>query len=161
MSQFTEVFIGGLNPRVKDRDIFDFFQNFHIVRQNIVFRHGFCFVKLYDFNEATKACKKLNGRKILGDKVRVEMCHDRGMGWDVGDREPKAGGQKMPKSPDTKFAWYFNEIKKREDDVKKMQAELKYVITLLPLLLTSTFLNMAQSTVSLRFSDKNLTWREK
>ena len=135
MSQVTVVYIGGFNCQVKEQDIIEFFRNFQI-RQNIVLKQGFCFVKFCDIKEAKKACKKLNGQKFFGDIVKVEIskCHDREM-WDLGDRGPKAGGQKMPKSPDSNFAWYFNEIKKREDDVKKLEAELKYVITLLPLLL--------------------------
>ena len=70
--QTTNVFIGGLNRRVVEKDIDRFFQNYQNI-QDIALKDGFCFVKFGDYREAEDACYELNGRDILGDRVKVEI----------------------------------------------------------------------------------------
>ena len=70
--QATNVFIGGLNRRVVEKDIDRFFRNYQNI-QDIALKEGFCFVKFGDYREAEDACYELNGRDILGDRVKVEI----------------------------------------------------------------------------------------
>jgi len=94
--QTTNVFIGGLNRRVVEKDIDRFFQNYQNI-QDIALKDGFCFVKFGDYREAEDACYELNGRDILGDRVKVEIARGTPHGrdrdtWESGESRDRGRG---------------------------------------------------------------------
>jgi len=70
-----KVFIGGLRDDANRYDIEDVFQKYGTVRDVWVARKppGFAFVEMEDPRDAKDAARGLDGTRICGSKVRVEM----------------------------------------------------------------------------------------
>ena len=73
----TIVYVGGLNYSATEKDIKRFFHKFGRIGE-VFLKSGFCFVKFDDLKDAFDACNELNGRNLLGDRVKVEIA--RGFG---------------------------------------------------------------------------------
>ncbi|RXG59646.1 Serine/arginine-rich splicing factor 4 [Armadillidium vulgare] len=61
------VYVGGLNHRVKVRDLEKFFRRFRKLR-DVVIKNGFGFVEFDDDRDASDAVYEMNGRELLGGR---------------------------------------------------------------------------------------------
>ena len=66
------VFIGDLPDRARARDVESFFRKYGRIEQ-IRLRNRFGFVDFRDRRDAEDAVKDLDGEKMCGDRVRLEM----------------------------------------------------------------------------------------
>nr|XP_037275654.1 serine/arginine-rich splicing factor 5-like [Rhipicephalus microplus] len=72
----TRVFVGRLNYVVRERDLEHFFRGYGRVG-DVVLKNGFGFVKIADYRDAEDAVRDLNGKRLMGRRVTVELA--RGM----------------------------------------------------------------------------------
>jgi len=88
-----KVFIGGLRDDANRYDIEDVFSKYGPVRDVWVARKppGFAFVEMEDPRDAKDAVKSLDGTRICGARVRVEMS-------EPGKRRGKGGGGRRSRS---------------------------------------------------------------
>jgi len=68
----TKVFIGNLSDDAKGHHVEDFFSKFGTLRE-ITLKNGFGFVEFEDRRDAEDACGELNGQRLAGEKVVVEL----------------------------------------------------------------------------------------
>eukprot|EP00292_Cryptomonas_paramecium_P000780 CAMPEP_0113671358 /NCGR_PEP_ID=MMETSP0038_2-20120614/5662_1 /TAXON_ID=2898 /ORGANISM="Cryptomonas paramecium" /LENGTH=92 /DNA_ID=CAMNT_0000587505 /DNA_START=1 /DNA_END=275 /DNA_ORIENTATION=- /assembly_acc=CAM_ASM_000170 len=81
-SKGTKVFIGNLPPDAESRDLRDFFREFGVINDAWVAKKppGFGFVWFDDERDAKDAVRNLDGRTLMGNRVRVEISVPRGGG---------------------------------------------------------------------------------
>lgn len=72
----TRVFVGRLNYDVRERDLERFFRGYGRI-EDIVLKNGFGFVDITDYRDAEDAVRDLNGKRLMGERVTVELA--RGM----------------------------------------------------------------------------------
>eukprot|EP00013_Stygamoeba_regulata_P029081 CAMPEP_0177654886 /NCGR_PEP_ID=MMETSP0447-20121125/14606_1 /TAXON_ID=0 /ORGANISM="Stygamoeba regulata, Strain BSH-02190019" /LENGTH=234 /DNA_ID=CAMNT_0019158635 /DNA_START=83 /DNA_END=783 /DNA_ORIENTATION=+ len=75
------LYVGGLTPQVRERDIEDYFGRFGRIR-DINLRGVYGFVEFDDARDAEDALHDLNGTRLLGERIRIEFSKPR-----RGDRE--------------------------------------------------------------------------
>lgn len=85
MSRFSDwnidckVYIGSLGSRATKEDIEDVFSRYGPLRNVWIARNppGFAFVEFEDRRDAEEAVRELDGSRVCGSRVRVEMSHGR------------------------------------------------------------------------------------
>jgi len=82
-----KIFIGGLTEDAEKRDLEDAFSEFGPIKSSWVARKppGFGFIEMEDERDARDAVKALDGTRIAGNRVKVEMSNGR-------KREGRRGG---------------------------------------------------------------------
>jgi len=78
------VYVGNIRDDVRERDVEKFFKGFGGLRE-ITLKNGFGFVEFEDDRDADDACHDLDGKDLMGGRVRVELARERGRGGDRGD----------------------------------------------------------------------------
>jgi len=68
----AKVFIGNLSDDAKGSDVEDFFRKYGRLRE-ITLKNGFGFVEFDDRRDAEDAVRDLNGQRLAGDRVVVEL----------------------------------------------------------------------------------------
>lgn len=66
------VFVGNIGRRVRSDDLRDPFKKFGRIL-DVDLKNGFAFVEFEDKRDAADAVKELNGMRIQGDRIKVEM----------------------------------------------------------------------------------------
>lgn len=76
----TKVYVGNLGERGEKNELELEFERFGKLYDVWVARSppGFAFVEFFDQSAAEEAVKELDGRRICGQRVRVELSHGRG-----------------------------------------------------------------------------------
>jgi len=84
-----KIFIGGLTAEAEKYDLEDAFSKFGPIKSSWVARKppGFGFIEMEDERDARDAAKALDGTRIAGSRVRVEMSNGR-------KREGRRGGDR-------------------------------------------------------------------
>merc|ERR1719352_2118732 len=97
----TKVFVGNLPPEAEARDLRDFFRDFGQINDAWVARKppGFGFVWFDDERDARDACRDLDGRDILHNRVRVEISSNARRGGGGGG----GGGGGYGRSPPRRY----------------------------------------------------------
>jgi arginine/serine-rich splicing factor 4/5/6 len=85
------IYIGNLPSRATERDVEDFFRGYGKIR-DVILKSGFGFVEFDDNRDAADAVEELNGREMLGDRVKIEL--SRRGGRDDRDRGGRGGGDR-------------------------------------------------------------------
>lgn len=67
----SRVYVGGLPYGVRERDLERFFKGYGRTRE-IFIKNGYAFVEFENYRDADDAVYELNGKKLLGERVRVE-----------------------------------------------------------------------------------------
>merc|ERR1719476_112672 len=73
------VFVGNLSRRARRDDLYDLFRDIGKVVE-VDIKTGFAFVEMEDLRDAEDAVKELNGSKIEGERISLEMskgCRDK------------------------------------------------------------------------------------
>merc|ERR1719327_515805 len=75
MNPECKIYIGGLPDDANKFDLEDAFSRIGRVRDVWVARKppGFAFIEMEDRRDATDACKELDGTRMCGNRVKVEM----------------------------------------------------------------------------------------
>eukprot|EP01083_Nonionella_stella_P201409 736859_1 len=70
-----KIFVGGLDDETRKTDLEDLFRTIGPVASIWIARKppGFAFVEFEDPRDAEDACKDMDGREILGRRIRCEM----------------------------------------------------------------------------------------
>lgn len=77
----TCVYVGGVSAECRERDIESFFNGFgHIKQVNI--KKGFAFCVFDDERDAEDAVRELNGRRLMGERVKLEFAKGERRGSD-------------------------------------------------------------------------------
>lgn len=78
-SNMTKIYVGDLGTSGHEGEIRDAFARFGDVHEVWVARNppGFAFVYMYDYRDADDAVRKLDGRRLCGQRVRVEVAKTR------------------------------------------------------------------------------------
>eukprot|EP00128_Syssomonas_multiformis_P000055 Colp12_sorted_trinity150504_noHs@27270 len=78
----TRVYLGDLDERANEDDVRDFLRGYGDLISVWVARKppGFAFVEFYDRRDADDAVRDLDGKTIMGKRVRVEISRGRGGG---------------------------------------------------------------------------------
>lgn len=87
----TRVFVGRLNYDVRERDMERFFRGYGRI-EDIVLKNGFGFVDFDDYRDAEDAVRELNGKKLMGERVTVELARGMRRGPPDYDRGPRRFG---------------------------------------------------------------------
>jgi len=83
----TRVFVGGLkDPRIRERDVEDFFKGFGRIRE-VILKGGYGFVEFEDLQDAEDAVYEKNGKSLNGERVVVEHAMRPGSGPGPGRRD--------------------------------------------------------------------------
>merc|ERR1719291_1645600 len=107
MNPECKIYIGGLPDDANKFDLEDAFSRIGRVRDVWVARKppGFAFIEMEDRRDATDACKELDGTRLCGNRVKVEMSNGGkgGRGGGGGgrgrSRSPYRGGRSRSRSP--------------------------------------------------------------
>jgi len=96
----SRVYVGNIRDDVRERDVEKFFKGFGGLRE-ITLKNGFGFVEFEDDRDADDACHDLDGKDLMGGRVRVELARERGRGGDRfgGGRDGDRGGFSRGRSP--------------------------------------------------------------
>merc|ERR1719476_518680 len=102
MNPECKIYIGGLPDDANKFDLEDAFSRIGRVRDVWVARKppGFAFIEMEDRRDATDACKELDGTRLCGNRVKVEMSNGGkgGRGGGRGrSRSPYRGGRSPPR----------------------------------------------------------------
>lgn len=84
------VFVGHLSYQVREKDIDRFFKGYGRVG-DIHLKNGFGFVEFEDQRDAEDAIADLNGKKLLGESISVELAHGSRRGGEGGYRGGEGG----------------------------------------------------------------------
>lgn len=87
----TRVFVGRLNYDVRERDMERFFRGYGRI-EDIVLKNGFGFVDFDDYRDAEDAVRELNGKKLMGERVTVELARGMRRGPPDYERGPRRFG---------------------------------------------------------------------
>ncbi|CAG0919125.1 unnamed protein product [Notodromas monacha] len=68
----SRVYIGGLHGKTRERDVEKFFHKYGRLRE-ILLKNGYGFVEFDEKRDAEDACHDLDGKELLGERLRVEM----------------------------------------------------------------------------------------
>uniref|UniRef100_A0AC34QRN6 RRM domain-containing protein n=1 Tax=Panagrolaimus sp. JU765 TaxID=591449 RepID=A0AC34QRN6_9BILA len=93
-----KVYVGGLPDDARTEEVEDCFKKFGRVRKTWVARRppGFAFVEFEDVRDAADAVRALNGAKICGARVRVELSHGKSRHSSGGRSRGNYGRQSSP-----------------------------------------------------------------
>ncbi|TRY69153.1 hypothetical protein TCAL_02180 [Tigriopus californicus] len=94
MGREQRVFIGNIPGHTRERDVERFFKNYGRMR-DVVIKHGYGFVEFDDYRDAEDAVHELDGKELLGERLRVELARSRAGrdgGRDGGSRGDRGGG---------------------------------------------------------------------
>merc|ERR1712227_791810 len=124
----TKVFIGNLSDDAKGHHVEDFFAKFGTLRE-ITLKNGFGFVEFEDRRDAEDAVDELNGARLAGERVVVELAgkgkdrrsrsrsRDRGgrdSYWDDRSRDrPRGGGGGSGRPHRTQWAMAVDNLSSR------------------------------------------------
>merc|ERR1719440_1476382 len=101
MNPECKIYIGGLPDDANKFDLEDAFSRIGRVRDVWVARKppGFAFIEMEDRRDATDACKELDGTRLCGNRVKVEMSNGGkgGRGGRGRSRSPYRGGRSPPR----------------------------------------------------------------
>ncbi|KRX18116.1 26S protease regulatory subunit 4, partial [Trichinella nelsoni] len=70
----TRVYVGQLTSDIRENDLENFFKGYGRIRE-ITLKNGYGFVEFDERRDADDAVHDLNGKPLLGEKIRVEMAH--------------------------------------------------------------------------------------
>lgn len=87
----SRVYVGGLNNRVRVKDLERFFRKYRKLR-DIVIKNGFGFVEFDDERDASDAVYEMNGRELLGSRVSVEKARSTPHAWWMKSDSGRRGG---------------------------------------------------------------------
>merc|ERR1719402_1079535 len=103
MNPECKIYIGGLPDDANKFDLEDAFSRIGRVRDVWVAWKppGFAFIEMEDRRDATDACKELDGTRLCGNRVKVEMSNGGkgGRGGRGRSRSPYRGGRSRSRSP--------------------------------------------------------------
>ncbi|CAN8003728.1 unnamed protein product [Ixodes pacificus] len=68
----TRVFVGRLNYDVRERDLEKFFKGYGRIGE-VLLKNGYGFVEFDDYRDAEDAVHDLNGKKLMGERISVEL----------------------------------------------------------------------------------------
>ncbi|CAG0915548.1 unnamed protein product [Notodromas monacha] len=66
------VYIGGIHQKTRERDVEKFFYRYGRLRE-VLLKNGYGFVEFEDERDAEDACHDMDGKELLGERLRVEM----------------------------------------------------------------------------------------
>lgn len=98
------VYVGGLTSDVRDRDLESFFNGFGNIKQ-ISLKKGFAFVIFEDDRDADDAVKELSGRRLKGERVKLEFAKGERRGSDRDRYEAGSGYKVTVEGLSSKTAW--------------------------------------------------------
>ncbi|KRY68884.1 26S protease regulatory subunit 4 [Trichinella pseudospiralis] len=70
----TRVYVGQLTSDIRENDLENFFKGYGRIRE-ITLKNGYGFVEFDERRDADDAVHDLNGKPLMGEKIRVEMAH--------------------------------------------------------------------------------------
>lgn len=68
----SRVYIGGLPYGTSERDLERFFRGYGRMR-DVLIKSGYGFVEFDDYRDADDAVYELNGKRLLGERVTIEI----------------------------------------------------------------------------------------
>ncbi|XP_050305501.1 serine-arginine protein 55-like [Anthonomus grandis grandis] len=77
----TRVFVGGLNHKVREKDLEKFFRHYGRTKE-VAMKNGYAFVEFEDYRDAEDACYEMNGKDLMGDRITVERARGTPRGTD-------------------------------------------------------------------------------
>ncbi|XP_060528305.1 serine/arginine-rich splicing factor 5-like [Cylas formicarius] len=72
----SRVYVSGLSPYTRIPDVLRFFKTFGKIR-DVSLHDDHCFVDFYDYRDAEHAAFELDGERLLGNRVTVEVATDK------------------------------------------------------------------------------------
>ncbi|KXJ29387.1 Serine/arginine-rich splicing factor 3 [Exaiptasia diaphana] len=111
----TRVYVGNLGSNGIKSEIEREFSKFGIIRDVWVARNppGFAFVEFDDHRDAEDAIKELNGRRVCGVRVQVELSNHQGRS---SRKPPPSNRGRSRYSPDDKYSDRYGPPRGRYDD---------------------------------------------
>ena len=101
----TCVYVGGISAECRERDIESFFNGFGVIKQ-VNMKKGFAFTVFEDQRDAEDAVKELNGRRLKGERVKLEFAKGERRGSDRDRHEAGGTGFKvLVEGISSKTAW--------------------------------------------------------
>jgi len=93
----TRVYIGNISDDARERDVEKFFKGYGKLRE-VSLKNGYGFVEFDDDRDADDACHDLDGKELLGGRIRVELARERGRGGGgrFGRSPPRGGRGRSP-----------------------------------------------------------------
>ncbi len=95
----TRVFIGGVPSDCREKDLDRFFGSYGRLRSKSI-KNGYAFVEFEDSRDADDAVYELNGRSLLGERVKLEFAKGTPHGRDRDRWGNTIDGRKRIRSPD-------------------------------------------------------------
>ena len=98
----SKVYVGELARDVTERDIEKMFDYYGPIKNIWVARNppGFAFVEYEDTRDADDAIRGLDGKSLLGSRIRVELSGKGKANRFPRDAGPRGGGNRRPFNPD-------------------------------------------------------------
>ncbi|KRX99680.1 Serine-arginine protein 55 [Trichinella pseudospiralis] len=99
----TRVYVGQLTSDIRENDLENFFKGYGRIRE-ITLKNGYGFVEFDERRDADDAVHDLNGKPLMGEKIRVEMAHrfsrdrfssSRGGGFPMENALKKLNGEEL------------------------------------------------------------------
>jgi len=100
----TCVYVGGIGGDCRERDIESFFSGYGNIKQVNV-KKGFAFTVFEDERDAEDAVKALSGRRLKGERVKLEFAKGERRGSDRDRYEAGAGNRVVVENLSSKTAW--------------------------------------------------------
>jgi len=92
--RFSTVYVGRVDSRTRERDLYDIFDRYGRVAR-VDMKRGFAFVDFDDNRDAEDAIKDMDGREVDGSRITVEWAgRGRGGGRDGGRDGGRGGGDR-------------------------------------------------------------------
>lgn len=87
------VYLGNIPDDTRDRDVERFLKGYGRLRE-VALKNGYGFVEFENYRDADDAVHDLDGKDLLGSRVRVEMAKERRRGGGDRDRYGDRGGRR-------------------------------------------------------------------